>query len=71
MGLITTPNERTVTLKLKRIEVCRLITACNAAMDCNGTFDEKTYGIWEDLHDKLREQLINFDVKTSLERIDK
>lgn len=48
-------NEMTVTLKLKRIEVCDLLIACTATYDASGA--QK----WADLHDKLEEILKQFD----------
>lgn len=45
----------TVTLKLKRIEVCDLLIACNATYGASGA--QK----WADLHDKLEEILKQFD----------
>lgn len=50
-------NEMTVTMKLKRIEVCDLLLACTAAKQRAGDGGKK----WEDLHDKLREILEAFD----------
>lgn len=48
-------NEKTVNLKLRRIDVCDLLIACNAAQDESGA--EK----WKKLHDKLREMLEAWD----------
>lgn len=48
-------NEKTVTLKLKRIDVCNLILATNALAD--DVDAEK----WKLLHDKLRQILDDFD----------
>lgn len=50
-------NEKTVTLKLKRIEVCDLLIATTASKHSSGA--EK----WERLHDKLAEILHEFDKK--------
>ncbi len=49
-------NNKTITLNLKRIEVCDLILAC-------GIFArEKTNTVkWETLHDKLSEILHQWD----------
>ena len=52
-----TYNQKTVTLKLKRIEVCDLLLACTLiGNECDG---EK----WETLHDKLSDILADFDDK--------
>lgn len=48
-----TLNERTVTLKLRRIEVCDLLLIC--------AYYSQTADKWKILHDKLREQLDKFD----------
>lgn len=48
-------NQKTVTLKLKRIEVCNLLIACTALSD--GEHREH----WKELHDKLEEILNEFD----------
>ena len=53
-----TPNQRTMTLKLKRIEVCDLMIACTAISE---SVDEKDAEKWNRLHDKLYEMLDNFD----------
>lgn len=48
-------NEKTVNLKLRRIDVCDLLIACNAAEDKIGAKK------WKDLHDKLRSILDEWD----------
>lgn len=48
-------NEKTVTLKLKRIDVCNLLLATNALAD------EVDAEKWKSLHDKLRQILDDFD----------
>lgn len=48
-------NEKTVTLKLKRIDVCDLLLATTALS--NDVDAEK----WKLLHDKLRQILDDFD----------
>ena len=48
-------NEMTVTLKLKRIDICDLLIACTATYHSSGA--QK----WADLHDKLEEILKQFD----------
>ena len=50
-------NEKTVTLKLKRIEVCDLLIATTSLKHSSGA--EK----WSRLHDKLKEILEEFDEK--------
>lgn len=49
-------NMKTVTLKLKRIEVCDLMLACAVIMDSDGVGNK-----WGDLHDKLKDILDDFD----------
>lgn len=51
-----TPNEKTVTVKMTRHELCDIILACTM-LDRNG--DHK----WSALHDKLREQLDAHDAR--------
>lgn len=48
-------NERTVTMKLKRIEVCDLLIALTAVADSSDA--EK----WDALHDKVEAILDKFD----------
>ena len=50
-----TYNERTVTLKLKRIEVCNLLLACTALAEGENRKH------WEELHDKLFSILDEYD----------
>lgn len=50
-------NARTVTVKIKRGELCDLLMACTA-IDCN-TEEENTK--WADLHDKLKKIIDEFD----------
>ena len=50
-------NEKTVTLKLKRIDVCNLMMACTALSQ------EENREHWKDLHDKLKEIIKDFDEK--------
>ncbi len=54
-------NNRTVILKLTRREVCELLVACA----CCGvvTKDEAIEGKWEKLHNRINEQLNEFDEK--------
>lgn len=51
-------NQKTVSLKLKRIELCDLMLAC-AALD-DATEDAKK---WATLHEKLKAILDEFDKK--------
>lgn len=53
-------NQKTVTLKLKRIEICDLLLACtsvSSALHDEGHSAEK----WDALHDKLSQILADFD----------
>ena len=52
-------NQKTVTLKLKRIEVCDLMLACTA-LDSSTPEDTQK---WAKLHDKLKAILDEFDKK--------
>lgn len=56
-----THNEKTVTLKLKRIDVCNLLLATTALSD--GENREH----WKVLHDKLKQILDEFDEKNFAE----
>ena len=61
--MFTTPlNQRTVTAKLKRIEICDLLIACTVIADA-AQRDGETGQKWIDLHDKLRQILDDFDAK--------
>ena len=55
-------NQKTVTLKLKRIEVSDLRLACTVIAD-SLMRDGQTAEKWEALHDKLSETLKEFDEK--------
>ena len=57
----TPHNEKTVTLKLKRIEVCDLLLACSLIAD------DSNAKKWNALHDKLKEILDDFDEKHPIE----
>lgn len=52
-------NEKTVTVKMKRIDLCDLLIACTAL---DGGTDENTTK-WAKLHDQLKEILDDFDSK--------
>lgn len=51
-------NERTVILKLERREVCRLQMACTLVSQIKDSSPE-----WTELHDKIHDQLFEFDQK--------
>ena len=55
-------NQKTVIVKLKRIELCDLLIACTSvseSLERDGVSAKK----WNDLHDKLRAILDEFDKK--------
>ena len=52
-----TYNQKTVTMKLSRIELCDLLIACNTCADVSNA--DK----WSKLHDKLKAILDEFDEK--------
>ena len=52
-----TYNERTVTLKLKRIDVCDILLALGAVAN------ESDVKKWDELHEKVKEILNDFDEK--------
>lgn len=51
-------NSRTVTVKIKRIELCDLLLACTALSDATESTKK-----WNDLHEKLKKILDDFDAK--------
>lgn len=53
-----TYNQRTVDLKLERIDICDLLIACTMADELT----EKDNTKWAKLHDKLEAILTNFDI---------
>lgn len=55
-----TYNQRTITLKLQRIDVCDLLLACTAIAQ------ETDAKKWSDLHDKLAAILDDFDAKNGI-----
>lgn len=55
----TSLNQRTVTVKISRIELCDLLLACTSAQYQANDGGEK----WKRLHDKLKSQLDDFDKK--------
>lgn len=52
-------NQRIVTVKITRKELCDLMLACTCAKHNAGDSGEK----WQKLHDTLKEQLDAFDEK--------
>lgn len=54
-----TYNQRTITAKLQRIDICDLMLACTAVETASGA--EK----WQALHDKLEAILKEFDEKNA------
>lgn len=56
-----THNEKTMTLKLKRIDVCDLLLACTII---SGESDATK---WHKLHDLLHQALNEFDEKNPIE----
>lgn len=56
-----THNEKTMTLKLKRIDVCNLILACTIISR------ESDATKWKNLHDTLTQALDEFDEKNPIE----
>lgn len=64
----TPRNQRTVTVKMARVDLCNLLIACTSANAIarqnatdRGENVERTH--WDDLHDLLKEQLDAFDKK--------
>lgn len=60
---ILIPNQRNVTVKITRGELCRLMLACttlanDSDMESSGFRQGE---LWRDLHDKLEEQLNRHD----------
>ena len=53
------PNQRTVTIKLTRHEVCRLMRACEAV----SVESEDNPDSWNDLNEKIKAQLDEHDKK--------
>lgn len=52
-------NERTVTAKLQRIDLCDLLIACRMCSNAVDAPDNK----WDKLHDKIRAIIDEFDAK--------
>lgn len=55
-------NQKTITLKMKRIEVCDLMLACTV-LSISAKEDGKGGKKWEALHDQLKSILDEFDKK--------
>ena len=55
-------NHRTMTLKLSRHEVCDLLIALAAAKDASNAKR------WEELHDRIRSMLADFDKELDKEK---
>ena len=51
-------NNLTVTLKLERRDVCRLMMACTLVSQIRDSSPE-----WKDLHDEVEDQLFEFEHK--------
>ena len=58
-------NQKTISLKLKRIDVCDLMLACLAVSDAMKQ-DGQTAEKWDALHDKLEKIINEFDEKQEL-----
>lgn len=56
---MTPLNQKTVTVKMKRIELCDLLIACTALDEETNADNRK----WAKLHDKLKAVLDEFDSK--------
>lgn len=54
-------NEKTVNVKMKRIELCDLMLACTVIANANPNTTK-----WTKLHDKLEAQLSKFDEEINL-----
>ena len=55
------PNERTVVLRLKRNQVCRLLVFLAAVAHSDDP--ESVRKIWKEIHGRIREDLAEHDVK--------
>lgn len=56
-------NQRTVSLRLKRIEVCDLLLACHSISQSVYAMGEHEENKWDRLADRLDEILTEFDKK--------
>lgn len=60
---IIIPNQRNVTIKITRGELCRLMLACTTLAN-DSDFQSTGFRVgehWRELHDKLEEQLKEHD----------
>ena len=55
------PNDRTVVLRLRRTDVCRLLVLLASAMHTEDLGDYRK--VWQLLHSTLKEQLADHDQK--------
>ena len=55
-------NQKTMTVKLKRIEVCDMLLACTA-LSIAAKKDGESGQKWDALHEKLKAALDEFDKK--------
>lgn len=55
------PNERTVVLRLKRNQVCRLLVLLAAVAHSDDP--ESVRKIWKEIHARIREDLAEHDMK--------
>ena len=55
------PNERTVVIKLKRNQVCRLLVLLNAVAHSDDP--ENVRKIWKEIHAQIRWALTEHDMK--------
>jgi len=63
-------NQRTVNVKITRGELCRLLVMCDVVKANEAVAgNAQNVSSWEELHDKLREQLNAFD-ETYKERLE-
>ena len=56
---VIVPNQRNMTVKITRGELCRLLLACSTVANSFEGADAKE--TWKNLHDKLAEQLAEHD----------
>ena len=54
-------NQMNVTVKFKRIELCDLMLACEAAWSMSGDTLEERSDKWLKLHDQIKDMIDNFD----------
>lgn len=61
-----THNAKSMNVKMRRIDLCNLLIACQAAAEAVKA-DGESGQRWEELHDKLQAQLRDFDEKHQIE----